>query len=165
MHVPPFPKRFRGGKPEYFCQWKDNSSSENTWEPQEHLAEDLIISFESRLVSLHRAEECRERLALLFEGGLKSPLGCCETLTVSHDVVRSLFPGMPSDIRGSPYLADEEDLTNAGLASSLKKCLTVTGGGCTVDTPVSIKLFLGKSPAFLDEHGNKTARRPVEKVQ
>ena len=158
-------KRLRGGKPEYFCQWKDYSAAENTWEPQEHLAEELITSFESRSVNPLRAEECRERLALLFEGGLKSPLGCCETLTMRHDVVWSLFPGMPSDLRGSPYLADENELMNAGLAFSLKKCLTVTGGGCRVDTPVSIKLFLGKSLVFLDEHGHKTARRPVEKVQ
>ena len=81
-----------------------------------------------------------------------------------HDVVRSLFPGMPSDLRGSPYLADENELMNAGLASSLKKYLTITGGGCRVDTPVSIKLFL-VSLVLLNEHGHKTARHPVKRVQ
>ena len=53
----------------------------------------------------------------------------------------------------------------ARLGPYLKRCLTVTGGGCSVDTPVSIKLFLGKSLAFLDEQGRKTASRPVEKVK
>ena len=158
-------KRLHGVKPEYFIKWKNYIATENTWEPPEHLTEELITSFECVSVDPLHADECRERLALLFEGGLKSPLGCCETLTMSHDVVRSLFPGMPSDLRGSPYLADENELTNAGLASSLKKCLTVTGGGCKVDTSVSMKLFLGKSPVFLDENDQKTARRPVEKVQ
>ena len=158
-------KRLHGVKPEYFIKWKNYSATENTWEPPEHLTEELITSFECGSVDPLHADECRERLALLFEGGLKSPLGCCKTLTMSHDVVRSLFPGMPSDLCGSPYLADENELMNAGLASSLKKCLTVTGGGCKVDTPVSMKLFLGKSPVFLDENGQKTAQRPVEKVQ
>ena len=82
-----------------------------------------------------------------------------------HDVLRAIFPGLPSDLRSAPYLASEEELIAAGLGSSLKKCLTVTGGGCRVDAPVSIKLFLGKSLAFLDEQGRKTASRPVEKVQ
>ena len=115
-------KRLHGVKPEYFIKWKNYSATENTWEPPEHLTEELITSFECVSVDPLHADECRERLALLFEGGLKSPLGCCETLTMSHDVVRSLFPGMPSDLRGSPYLADENELTNAGLASSLKMC-------------------------------------------
>ena len=158
-------KRLHGGKAEYFIQWKNYDAADNTWEPEEHLPKELVTSFETRSVNPLRAEECKERLAILFEGGLKSPLGCYETLTMRHDVVRSLFPGMPSDLRGSPYLADENELMNAGLASSLKKCMTVTGGGCKVNTPVSIKLFLGKSPVFLNEHGHKTARRPVERVQ
>lgn len=72
---------------------------------------------------------------------------------------------MPSDLRGSPYLASEEELIAAGLGPCLKKFLTVTGGGCRVDAPVYLKLFLGKSLSFLDEQGLKTAPRPVEKVQ
>ena len=79
--------------------------------------------------------------------------------------MRALFPGLPSDLRTTPYLADEDELIAAGLGPYLKRCLTVTGGGCRVDTPVSIKLFLGKSLVFLDEQGRKTAPRPVEKVQ
>ena len=82
-----------------------------------------------------------------------------------HDVIRAIFPDLLSDLRGSPYFATEEELIAAGLGSSLKKCLTVTGGGCQVDAPVHLKLFLGKSLAFLDEHSRKTASRPVERVQ
>ena len=158
-------KRVRGGKAEFFIQWKNYSTTENTWEPAEHLPEDLIAAFENRSVEPVRADECRERLALLFEKGLKAPLACNETITMRHDVLRAIFPDMPSDLRGTPYLASEEELVTAGLGSSLKKCLTVTGGGCRVGFPVHLKLFLAKSPAFLDEQGRKTASRPVEKLQ
>ena len=158
-------KRNQGGSVEYFVQWKNYSSTENTWEPSEHLPEDLIAAFERGLVDPVRIDECRERLALLFEKGLKVTLACNENIVMRHDVMRALFPGLPLDLRTTPYLADEDEMIAAGLGPYLKKCLTVTGGGCRVDTPVSIKLFLGKSPAFLDEQGRKTASRPVEKVQ
>ena len=72
---------------------------------------------------------------------------------------------MPSALRGSPYPAGEEELMRAGFGRFMKRHLTVTGGGCRVDTPVSIKLFLGKSPAFVDGDRRKTASRPVERVQ
>ena len=84
---------------------------------------------------------------------------------MQHDVLRSLFPEMPSGLWGVHYLASKEELIKAGLGSSLKKCLTVTGGGCSVDTPVSLRVFLGKSPGFRDEQGRKTVSCPVEKVQ
>ena len=158
-------KRNQGGNVEYFVQWKNYSSTENTWEPSEHLPEDLIAAFEKRPVDPVRIDECRERLALLFEKGLKATLAWNENIVIRHDVMRALFPGLPSDLRTTPYLADEDELIAAGLGPYLKRCLTVTGGGCRVDTPVSIKLFLGKSLVFLDEQGRKTAPRPVEKVQ
>ena len=158
-------KRNRGENVEYFIQWQNYSSTENTWEPAEHLPEGVIAAFNSRAVDPVRADECRERLALLFEKGLKAPVACNETIIIRHDVSRAMFPGLPSDLRATPYLTSEEELIAAGLGSSLKKCLTVTGAGCRVDAPVSIKLFLGKSLAFLDEQGRKTASHPVEKVQ
>ena len=121
--------------------------------------------FENRTVDPFRANEWRERPALLFEKGLKSPLTCNETITIRHDVARVLFPGLPSDLRGSPYLASEEELIAAGLGPYLKRCLIVTGGGCRVDAPVNLKLLLDKSLSFVDEQGRKTAPCPVEKVQ
>ena len=134
-------KRVKGGKAEYFIQWQNYCPSENTWEPAEHLPEDLTAALENRSVDPLRADECRERLALLLEKGLKAPLACNEIITMRHDVLRAMFPGLPSDLRGSPYLASEEELITAGLGSSLKKCLTVTGGGCRVNTPRACPLF------------------------
>ena len=51
----------------------------------------------------------------------------------------------------------------AGLGPYLKT--DVTADGRRVDTPVSIKLSLGKSSAFRDGNGRKAASRPVERVQ
>ncbi|KAK2546828.1 hypothetical protein P5673_033446 [Acropora cervicornis] len=138
---------------------------ENTWEPAEHLPEERITAFECRVVDRVCADECKERLALLFEKGLKSPLACNESITMKHVLLRSIFPEMLSALCRSPYLAGEEERIRAGFGSYMKQHLTVTGGGCRVDTPVSIKLFLGKSPAFMDDDGRKTASRPVERVQ
>jgi len=129
------------------------------------LPDDLIAAFENRSVDPLRADECRERLALPLEKGLKAPLACNEIVTMWHDVLRAMFPGLPSDLRRSLYLASKEELITASLGSSLKKCLMVTGRGCRVNTPVHLKLFLGKSPTFLDEQGRKSTARPVEKVQ
>ena len=35
-----------GGKDEYFIQWKDYSTAENTREPAAHLAEDIVAACE-----------------------------------------------------------------------------------------------------------------------
>ena len=110
-------------------------------------------------------DECKERLALLFEKDLKSPLAFTETIPARHDVLRAIFPALPSDLRGVPYHISEEELLSAGFGPYLKRCLTVTGGGCRAKTPINVKPFLGKSSAFLDEQGRKTASRPVEKEE
>lgn len=40
----------------------------------------------------HSVDEYRERLSVLFERGLKSLLASNETITMRHDVLRSMFP-------------------------------------------------------------------------
>ena len=62
-----------GGKDEYFIHWKDYSTAENTWEPAAHLAEDLVAACEKRSVDPVRADECRERLTLVFENAFRTP--------------------------------------------------------------------------------------------
>ena len=104
-------------------------------------SEELIAAFEDRFVDPIRVDESRERLVLLFEKGLKSPLAYNETIIMHHDVLRSIFPAMPLVFNGTPYHASEEELVTAGLGCCLRKCLTVTGGGCYMKTPVSLKLL------------------------
>ena len=60
-------KRIQGRETAYFVQWQHYSPEQKTWEPADHLPEELISAFENRSVDPLRAEECRERLALLFE--------------------------------------------------------------------------------------------------
>ena len=43
-------KRFVGGRAKYFIQWKNYCPSENTWEPAEHLPEELIWNDHNQLV-------------------------------------------------------------------------------------------------------------------
>lgn len=65
-------KRIQESKSEFYVQCKDYSSTENTWELCKHITEELMAAFESRSVDPVRIAECKERLALLFERGLKS---------------------------------------------------------------------------------------------
>ena len=50
-------KRVQGGRAEYFIQWQSYSPSKNTWEPAEHLPEELITAFENRSVDPFRVDE------------------------------------------------------------------------------------------------------------
>ena len=56
-----------------------------------------------------------------------------------------LYSRMPLELRGAPYLASKEKLVRAGFGSYLKKCLTGTGGGCSVNTPATISLYLAST--------------------
>ena len=83
-------KRIRSRKVEYFIKWQGYCSSVNTWEPREHLPGEIIIAFEDRCPL--RVDEDIERLAPLFERGLKSfNSEYDKTLTMRHDVLRG-FP-------------------------------------------------------------------------
>ena len=69
----------------------------------------------------------------------------CIASDLSWFAVRPLWDSV---IPPPPPPPSEEELISAGLGSFLKNCLTVTGGGCRVNAPVNLKLFLGTSPAF-----------------
>lgn len=55
-------------------------------------------------------------------------------IIMRDDVLRSSFPGLPSDLRITPYLVSKEELLTAGFGPYVKRILTVTGGGCHVNT-------------------------------
>ena len=100
-----------------------------------------------------------------FEKGLKSPLGCDKTIIMRQDVLQSIFPRLLSNLCSTRYLVSEEELLTAGFGPYLRRILTVTGGSCHMNTPVKLKLLVGKSPAFLDESGWKPSSCPIETVQ
>ncbi|KAK3727105.1 hypothetical protein QZH41_017704 [Actinostola sp. cb2023] len=148
-----------------FIKWQGYSSSQNTWEQEEHLPETVITSFKNpAVINSVRIDECRERLAITYENGLQAPLDYEECLIMRHDVVRALFPNMSADLRPTPHLADEKELKYAGFEAFLERYMTVTGGRCCVALPVSIKLFLGRSPNFLNKDGKKALHDQLRRI-
>lgn len=103
-------KKIQGRQAEYFIQWRNYSPAENTWETANHLSEDLIAIFENRYVDPVRIDECRERLALLFENGLKGTAGLpqdhnhaarCSSVNVFRFTIRSPTYSVPHQSRGT----------------------------------------------------------------
>lgn len=45
--------RFRAGQHEYLVKWRGYSEKDNTWEPAEHITDDLINDFQTRKGSQH----------------------------------------------------------------------------------------------------------------
>ena len=160
-------RRPRGRKHKFFVKWKGYSSAENTWEPEEHLSNELIDSFINSHVDEVRVEECRERLASLLENNLKSKaMECNESLIMRHDVVRHLFPRIPLNLQGRPFDVSEQELIQADLGTFLRKRFTIFGGSCGVKMPLQLKLFLSKSPVSRDViTGQEIAPRVMEKIK
>lgn len=158
-------KRKAGKHFQYNVAWRGWSSADNTWEPREHLPEGLVEAFDNSTPDDRSIEAARERLGVLFERGLRAKIKYDETIMIRHDIIRALFPEMPSDLRAAPYLANLDALKAAGLEPFLARYITVTGGQCIIATPVAMKLVLGKSPVFLDADGNRARSRLLEKLK
>ncbi|KXJ15844.1 Chromodomain Y-like protein 2 [Exaiptasia diaphana] len=96
---------------EYFIKWKDYSSSENTWEPESHLSEQLVTEFANPTVDAIRIDELKERLVAFIKTVLKSKaMDCNEIMIQRHGVVRCLFHRIPADIQAPAYEISEQEL-------------------------------------------------------
>ena len=95
-------KKIRNGKALFMVKWQGYCASENTLEPKPRLPRELIESFESPDPYPVRVEEARERIALVFERGMKVPLQDEGSIEIRHDVVRVLFPNLPAHIQLKP---------------------------------------------------------------
>ena len=154
------------GKWEYLVKWKDYSSEQMTWEPASHLPEIAITAFESPPTpDSEWVCECRERLALILERGLKTSTTTVATVEFRHKLLRYLFPRLPSDLSSSRYLVTEQDFVAAGLGDYLERVVTVNGGKRQVVFPVVMQLFLGRAPGFLTVEGDPARSRLLEKVR
>lgn len=94
-------------------KWQGHCASENTWEPKLHLPPELIEAFESPDPDSVRVEEARERIALVFERGMKVPLQHEESIEIRHDLVRVLFPNLPAQIQLKPTKISDQELEDA----------------------------------------------------
>ena len=89
-----------------------------------------------------------------------------ETIEIKHDVVRAIFPKMPSAISRKPYLAQKQDFEDAKVERYLERTVTLTGGRRKVEFPVEMKLIIGFSPNFVPAQGKEVyKRRPIQRLR
>ena len=101
-------------------KWHGYSASQNTWEPKVYLPTELIETFELPDSDLVRVEKAREKISLLFEGGLKVPLQYEDTIEIRHDGVRFLLPNLVA-----PVEISHVDLQDGGLAPFVEWTINV----------------------------------------
>lgn len=155
-------KRIRNGKPLFMVKWQGYCASENTWEPKPHLPPELIEAFENPDPDPVRVEEARERIALVFERGMKVPLQHEESIEIRHDVVRVLFPNLPAQIQLKPTEISDQELEDAGLGPYAERIINANGSRCRV-IQLTFRLLLSKSPSFY--RGEEKISRPVERLR
>ena len=112
-------KRFREKKAFFLVRWKGYDPEEDTWEPKQHLPDDILCKFENPEPHIVGVDDARKRLALVIEKGMRRCLRTSEIIDVRHDAVRGLFPNMPSQL-GPTFFATENDLICAGLQPHLE---------------------------------------------
>jgi hypothetical protein len=105
-------------------------------------------------------------LALVLERGLKTGLMYAETIEMKHDLVRTLFPRVPSVISRKPYLATKHYFADAELHRYLERTITHTGARRRVEFPVKLRLILGLYPKSLPDHESRDwKRRPIQRLR
>jgi len=143
-------------------KWQGYCASENRWEPKRNLPPELIEAFESPDPDPVRVEEACERIALVFERGMKVPLQHEESIEIRHDVVRFLFPNLPAQIQLKPTEISDQELKDAGLGPYVERTIHPNGSRCRI-VQLTFRLLLSKSPSF--NHGQKKVCRPVERLR
>lgn len=101
-------------------KWHGYSTSQNTWKPKVHLPTELIETFEFHDSDPVCVEKAREKISLVFEGGLKLPLQYEDLIEIRHDGVRFLFPNFVA-----PVEISHVDLQDGGLAPFVEWTINV----------------------------------------
>ena len=118
----------KGKEIQFLVNWQDWSLEDTTWEPKSHLPPSAVEAFDHPpLPNIQRVEDGRERLALVLERGLKTGLRFTEVIEIKHDVIRTIFPRVPSVLSKKPYLADEQDFIDAGLERYIERTISHAG--------------------------------------
>ena len=154
-------KKMPNGKPLFMVKWQGYCSSENTWEPKPHLPKELIQAFESPDPDPVRVEEAHERIALVFERGMKVPLQHKESIEIRHDVVCFLFPNLPAQMQLRPTEIADQELEDAALGPYVERTINSNGSHCRM-IQLTFRLLLSKSPSLYDSE--KKVSHPVERL-
>jgi len=74
-----------------------------------------------------------------------------EVIEMKYDVVRTLFPAIPSEVSRKPYLAThaQQEFVDAGLERYLTRTVTLTGVRRQIQFPVKLQLLLNHSPTLV----------------
>ena len=122
-------------------------------------------------------EAPRERIALVFERGMKVPFQQEESIEIRDDVVRFLFPNMPAQIQLKPAEISDQELEDAGLGPYVERTINANGSRCrdrTADFPpaaVEVAFLLPRqeesfaSSAFALSSERNTLLDPSDGVQ
>lgn len=101
-------------------KWQLWNICDGTWGPAQLIPQCVIQEFQHPCPSAERINDAKEQLALALERGLKTGLQYTESLELKHELVRAIFPRMPSDISRRPYAATKKDLMQ-DLRTTLKE--------------------------------------------
>ena len=158
-------KRQRQNSTEYLVNWAGYRPEEATWEPAAHIPDWLLEDFEKPCQDEALIYDCRERLSLTFERGLKARLVADFNIEMKHAVFRALFPMIKPALSSSWQEITEEDFRRAGFQLQLEQIVSRTGLRRKIVFPILVQLSLGRSPTFFDDNGQKAATRRVERVR
>lgn len=158
-------KRQREKRTEYLVNWAGYRPEEATWEPAAHIPAWLLEDFEKPCQDEALIYDCRERLSLTFERGLKARLVADFNLEMKHAVFRALFPMIKPALSSSWQEITEEDFRRAGFQLQLEQIVSRTGLRRKIVFPILVQLSLGRSPTFFNDNGQKAATRRVERVR
>ena len=158
-------KRFREKKAFFLVRWKGYDPEEDTWEPKQHLPDDILCKFENPEPHIVRVDDARERLALVIEKGMRRCLRTSEIIDVRHDAVRGLFPQYAQSTWSDlfcywKWLNWRRTSTTSGAVRGIlhhKKCKLVF--------PVQLQLRLDRPPQFFNSDGTKKKRRAVKRLK
>ena len=155
----------RQNSTEYLVNWAGYRPEEATWEPAAHIPDWLLEDFEKPCQDEALIYDCRERLSLTFERGLKARLVADFNIEMKHAVFRALFPMIKPALSSSWQEITEEDFRRAGFQLQLEQIVSRTGLRRKIVFPILVQLSLGRSPTFFDDNGQKAATRRVERVR
>ena len=158
-------KRQRQNSTEYLVNWAGYRPEEATWEPTTHIPAWLLEDFEKPCQDEALIYDCRERLSLTFERGLKARLVADFNIEMKHAVFRALFPMIKPALSSSWQEITEEDFRRAEFQRQLEQIVSRTGLRRKIVFPILVQLSLGRSPTLFDDNGQKAATRRVERVR
>jgi len=158
-------KRQREKTTEYLVNWAGYRPEEATWEPAAHIPAWLLEDFERPCQDEALICDCRERLSLTFERGLKARLVADFNLEMKHAVFRALFPMIKPSLSSSWQEITEDDFRRAGFQLQLERTVSRTGLRRKIVFPILVQLSLGRSPTFFNDNGQKAVTRRVERVR